>query len=547
MSDPFAFEIRGRSFTIENGRIIFDHEPLALADFLAFVAGKIDLQPKPSIVDIVVDLSGAEGLDDNGADFDILREALAVTGLDETLADRKADFSVFAPTDDAFIQLARDLGNTVADGDEAGALAGILATLEALGGTPEAALAILSDILLYHVAPEGRTLEELNSGGDVATVNGADLGFDGTEITDIEPDLEDATVILEDVEAKNGVIQVIDRVLLPLDTPATEPAEVEPPVLENIVDIAAGSADFEILTALLGTAALTETVRNLTDITVFAPTDAAFGFTAAALGFKGEITDEAAVSTFLVEAFTALGDGDPIPVLTNVLLYHVAPSVLTADEIADADAVETLLTDATFGSEGSELLDNDPELPNPNIVIEDIAASNGTIQAIDAVLIPLDLPGGPVIVGTDGGERLVGTRDDDVIIGLDGNDRLIGRAGDDTVLGGDGNDRLIGRSGDDLLSGNAGNDVLKAGRGDDTLHGGSGEDTFHFVFLSGDNVIEDFETGDTIVLSRFLASDFDDLEIGETGGDAFIEGRFGSITVEGVAAAALTGDDFNFV
>ncbi len=162
---------------------------------------------------------------------------------------------------------------------------------------------------------------------------------------------------------------------------------------QNIVDIAAGSDNFDLLVRALTAAGLVQTVRDLTDVTVFAPTDTAFIQLAVDLGFQGDTTDEHAVFDAIVAALTELGGGDPIPLLTDVLLYHVSPGAKTAQEIGAATAVETLLTGATFGSEGTELIDNEPDLENPDIVIPDIPAANGTIQAIDRVLIPIDIPG----------------------------------------------------------------------------------------------------------------------------------------------------------
>jgi len=161
----------------------------------------------------------------------------------------------------------------------------------------------------------------------------------------------------------------------------------------NIVDIAASSEDFNLLVRALGAAGLVETVRGLNDITVFAPTDAAFTRLAQDLGFDGDASDEDAVFASLVESLTELGGGDPIPLLTNVLLYHVSDGAKSAKQIEKLDQVDTFLEGVTFGSEGTELIDNEPDVENPNIVIPDIGAANGTIQAIDRVLLPIDIPG----------------------------------------------------------------------------------------------------------------------------------------------------------
>ena len=186
-----------------------------------------DLDEAPSIVDIVVEASGASGLDDNGGDFDILREALVATDLVGVVADRSADFTVFAPTDAAFGQLAQDLGFDGETTDEAGVLNFLL---EATGFETAQDPGLLDDILLYHVAPEGRTVDELQADGTVTTAGGGTLDVQGTILADNDPDFVDPKLIgpATDITAVNGVVQAIDRVLLPIDLPEadTDPNEI---------------------------------------------------------------------------------------------------------------------------------------------------------------------------------------------------------------------------------------------------------------------------------------------------------------------------------
>jgi len=485
-------------------------------------------EPKPTIVDVVLETSGAQGLDDNGGDFDILREALTAAGLVDTLADRDADFTVFAPTDAAFIQLARDLGADIADGDEQAALDAILAALTDLGGGDP--IPLLTDILLYHVAPEGRTLRELNKDGTVTTAQGGTIDVDGKTLADAEPDIADPTVVAKDLHTANGTIQVIDRVLLPIDIPGNEPP------LPNIVDIATGSDDFTILVKALSAAGLVETVQMADDITVFAPTDAAFRQLADDLGFKDKKADDHQVFDFLVQALTDLGGGDPIPLLTDILLYHVSPGAKTAAEIDAADSVETLLTGATFGTEGTELVDNEPDIENPEIVGADVAASNGTVQVIDRVLLPLDIPGNEVVEG----ETIVGSRKRDHLVGTEGNDEIFGKGGRDKLFGGDGDDHLDGGWGRDLLAG---------GAGDDHLTGGWGRDSFDFRDILGHDTVKDFSRFDKLILSKDDFANvhevFEALE--EVGHDVVIAGDEGSITLKGVDAHDLGAHSFHFV
>ncbi|MEM7523656.1 MAG: fasciclin domain-containing protein [Pseudomonadota bacterium] len=543
--DPITFTIRDVDFRFENGVFTLRGEPVPALDVVRFALGVIDLTPPdlPTIAGTVVAVSGAEGLDDNGADFDILREALAATDLTGALDDAAADLSVFAPTDDAFIQLARDLGGDVADGDEAAALSAILAALTELGGGEAEGLELLSTVLLTHVSVGGKTLADLQAAGDVTGLSGVTVSVEGDTVVDLEPDLADPTIALSDIFASNGVIQAIDRVILPLDLAGNEPEAV------NIVDIAAGSDDFQILVQALTATDLVDTVRNAEDVTVFAPTDAAFGALAGDLGFTGDQADEDAVFAFLVEALTGLGGGDPIPLLTNILTYHVSPGAKSAVEIDAADTIATL-NGATFKTEGSELLDREPDVANPNIVIEDIAASNGSVQAIDRVLLPLDIPGNQVGDGGRGDDELIGGDRDDHIAGRRGDDTIDGGRGDDVLRGGKGRDEIFGGEGDDILRGGKGRDELTGGGGDDKLIGGRGRDSFDFADLSGADTVRGLSDKDTVTFDSADLADFDallDASLHVRGGTLVTVSAEDSVFFSGVALDEGDSGVFDFV
>ena len=122
-------------------------------------------------------------------DFNTLVAAVQAAGLVDTL---KGDgpFTVFAPTDEAFTALPEG-------------------TLDALLADPEA----LANVLTYHVVP-GKVMAA-DIGGKittVATVQGADVTVDATGEA---PTINGATIVATDVEASNGVIHVIDAVILP--------------------------------------------------------------------------------------------------------------------------------------------------------------------------------------------------------------------------------------------------------------------------------------------------------------------------------------------
>ncbi|MEM9060739.1 MAG: fasciclin domain-containing protein [Pseudomonadota bacterium] len=165
----------------------------------------------------------------------------------------------------------------------------------------------------------------------------------------------------------------------------------------NIVEIAAGSDDFNILVQALTTAELVTTIQDSTDITVFAPTDAAFATLATDLGFTGDTTDETAVFNFIAGTLASLDpDGDPIPLLSEILTYHVAGSVLDAAAVTSAASISTLSTGNAIVPDVPVLQDLEPDLINPSLIDTDITADNGILHVIDRVLLPLDIPGNDV-------------------------------------------------------------------------------------------------------------------------------------------------------
>jgi len=155
-------------------------------------------------------------------------------------------------------------------------------------------------------------------------------------------------------------------------------------------------ADYDLLITALQAANLVGAVSDPNaDLTVFAPNDRAFVRLANDLGYVG--TDEAAAWNFLVGALTTLGNGDPIPVLTNVLLYHVAGERISLFSYVIRSffriPIDTLLVGETIKPRFLRLKDNDPDLTDPRLMLPvNVHADNGIIHAIDRVLIPVDLP-----------------------------------------------------------------------------------------------------------------------------------------------------------
>ena len=188
---------------------------------------------KSTIAEIVAK-SGGE-FDSNNQDFDILFQALEAAGLTDAVADPASDLTVFAPTDAAFIKLAQDLGYQ--GNDETGAYNAIVGALTELGnGDP---IPVLQDVLKYHVSAGAKTLNEVKGANSVNTLlDGAKVTPNGNTLGDKEPDLADPKFVngLTNVEASNGIIQGIDRVLLPLDLPGNNSTPTDPTDPTNPTD-----------------------------------------------------------------------------------------------------------------------------------------------------------------------------------------------------------------------------------------------------------------------------------------------------------------------
>lgn len=352
-------------------------------------------QQRPTITDII-ERSGGQ-FDQNRNDYDILLTALRATGLTGALDGPTSRLTLLAPNDAAFLATAHDLG--FRGTSESAAWQFLVTTLTTLGGGDP--IPTLTNILLYHVAPEllttrsifGRearneTIPTLLKGAVITPRNG--------RLADNDPDFVNPELIApRDVLASNGFIQTINRVLLPINI------TLPPPPPNTFADILAASggtfdqnnADFDILLTAVQTASLVDELQNPSvRWTVFAPTDAAFIATARDLGFTGN--DEAGAWQFLVQTFTRLGNGNPIPPLTNVLLYHILP--FQADDrfldiLDEANlAVRPLFRDAILWFNGLEVIDLDGRFQNPMRTNDPVSASNGNIFPLTRVLLPFD-------------------------------------------------------------------------------------------------------------------------------------------------------------
>jgi uncharacterized surface protein with fasciclin (FAS1) repeats len=146
-----------------------------------------------TIAGTAIAVSSLDGFDGNNGDFDMLIQALIAADLVGTVDDPVADLTVFAPTDQAFVRLARDLGYAESGYDEPGPCAHIVEQLNAIGeGDP---IPVLTDMLLYHVSPGSTFYGSLRGQvTEIPTLVGASITAEGRTLVDAAPSLKDPRI-----------------------------------------------------------------------------------------------------------------------------------------------------------------------------------------------------------------------------------------------------------------------------------------------------------------------------------------------------------------
>jgi len=259
--------------------------------------------------------------------FKTLVAAVQAAELVDTL-NGKGPFTVFAPTDEAFAKLPKG-------------------TLEMLLKPENKAK--LAAILTYHVVPGSVKAADVVKLKNAATVQGqrVDIKVDAGKVM-----VDGANVVATDVACSNGVIHVIDTVILPVDG--------------TIVDVAAKNGSFNTLVAAVKAAGLVETLSGKGPFTVLAPTDAAFAKLPAG-------------------TLEMLLKPENKKQLVDILTYHVVPGVAAySDQVVKMSEVPTVLgTPITV-----TVTDGKVRLNDSNVVATDVEASNGVIHVVDTVILP---------------------------------------------------------------------------------------------------------------------------------------------------------------
>lgn len=269
-----------------------------------------------------------------------LVEALTAADLVTTL-NGPGPFTVFAPTNDAFAALLAELG----------------LTKEELFADKE----LLTAVLTYHVLSGEVPAADVPLGDPITTLQGGYFKVDqsGSDLVITDGRNRTSKITATDIEATNGVIHVVDTVLLPADKN----------IVETAVALAAGSPpEFTILVEAVTAAGLAETLSGTGPFTLFAPTDAAFADLLTELGITKE---------------ELLAD---TPLLTQVLTYHVVPGLVLKAQVPVGTPITTV-EGGTF-TVNSSLAITDESGRTSNITQTDVLASNGVIHVIDKVLLP---------------------------------------------------------------------------------------------------------------------------------------------------------------
>lgn len=285
-----------------------------------------DVIEEPQMSTTIADIAASD------AQFSTLVSALARVNLVDVL-DGTGQFTVFAPTNAAFTALGVDLA-TISD-------------------------AALTEILLYHVV-DGELFSNVIADGQTYVSSESATGPNDARLSLLVEKSSgvtinnNATVITADIEASNGVIHVIDQVLLPLD----------------IVGHASANERFTSLVGALGAAEgdLVSVLSSAGPFTVFAPVNEAFD---------------------AIASVTATLTADQ---LASVLTYHVVSGNVRSNALTDDMSVTTVNGENfSIDLSGSAPTITDANGGISTIVITDVQAKNGVIHVLDTVILPVNL------------------------------------------------------------------------------------------------------------------------------------------------------------
>lgn len=282
--------------------------------------------------------------------YSSLASALKIAGITNSLSG-SGTFTVFAPNNFAFEKFLMDVN-----------------TLFGWSSLNDIPVETLQEVLTYHVVPDVNVLSSEVDGSTQTSVQGSTFSIAGTVIDD--PSTTDANITEVDIQSANGIIHGIDKVII------TE--NVYQQVLGASLDLIERleNKGFTNLLAAIEQTGLTDSLRSVTEVTVFAPNNSAF--------------DALFIETQNFESLDGFDTPEEIIELKNLLRYHLFAGSLMESQLIDGEAVST-----GFGADFTiDLSQDQPRLvPTfddaiPSRIVEsNIGSTNGIIHEIDRVLI----------------------------------------------------------------------------------------------------------------------------------------------------------------
>ena len=284
------------------------------------------------------------GVATSNANFTTLVSALSKAGLVSTFSGA-GSFTVFAPTNAAFDAAAASLIGPGKTGPD---------LVNALD------VATLTAVLKYHVVGDARNAQAVLASSQIVMLDGNAAAI---ALKSGSPYIQNAKITSTDIQASNGIVHVIDAVILPPSLAKSASTSDQ-----TIAAIAAGNPDFSTLVAALSRAGLVQVFNGTQKFTVFAPTNAAFDDAATLLHFRNGAEMVAQLD---------------LKTLTAVLTYHVLGGELLAKDVVVADNLKML--DGNFAD--VSVRGGQAFIDNVKIAATDIRASNGVIHVLTGGLM----------------------------------------------------------------------------------------------------------------------------------------------------------------
>jgi transforming growth factor-beta-induced protein len=294
----------------------------------------------PSILDIAL----------GNPDFSILVKAVQFTGL-VSLLDGSKNLTAFAPVDQAFVDLLSDLGISADDLFQ------------------EENKNLVRTILLYHLANGTKYASDVLDAGRIK-MRAWDYAYIGPDKG--KPQIGNskygfADIIGTDVKASNGVVHVLNKVIIPksIDLGSDKP---------TILEIAAGNANFSILVKAVQFTGIERILAGKRMITAFAPTDQAFVNLLGRLGLTAE------------ELFVP----ENKELIKKILFYHLVRDEFYAEDVVFSDKIKTFTFQYAYVRTDNGVQIGNDKTGYANISATDIMASNGVVHVLDDVILPPD-------------------------------------------------------------------------------------------------------------------------------------------------------------